>query len=154
MENKKIATNKKAFRDFEILETLEAGMELRGSEVKSLRASKANLNDSFARIEKNQVFLYNLHISPYEQASYLNVEPTRVRRLLLHRGQIRKLLDKTMQRGFTLVPLKLYFNDRGFVKLELALCRGKKLYDRREDIKRRDDERKMKRAFSHTRKMR
>jgi SsrA-binding protein len=153
MEYIKIATNKKAFRDYEILETLEAGIELAGSEVKSLRQLKANLNDSFARIDKNQVFLYNLHISPYKEASYLNVEPTRVRRLLLHRAQIRKLLEKTSQRGSTLVPLKIYFNDRGFVKVEVALCRGKKLYDRREDIKRREDERKMKRALSNKRKM-
>ena len=91
------------------------------------------MEDSFARIENNEVILYNTHISPYEQASYLNVEPTRPRRLLLHRNQIRKLAGQVTQKGFTLIPLKAYFNERGFAKIELALCKGKKLYDRREE---------------------
>jgi len=151
MERKLIASNKKARRDYYILETLEAGIELAGSEVKSLRDSKANLNDSFAHIESNQVLLYNLHISPYEQASYMNLEPTRVRRLLLHRSQIRKLLEKISQRGFTLIPLQIYFNERGFAKVEIALAKGKKLYDRREDIKRREDDLKIKKMLKHKR---
>ncbi len=152
MPDERIATNKKAFRDYDIIESLEAGIELVGSEVKSLRNAHASLTDSFARVEKGQVFIYNLHISPYEQASYLNVEPTRARRLLLHRVQIRKLEEKTSQRGFTLVPLKLYFNSRGFIKVELALCKGKKLYDRREDIKRREVDMQIKRALRHNRR--
>jgi SsrA-binding protein len=149
---KSIATNRKASRDYDILETLEAGIELKGSEVKSLRLGKINLNDSFARIEGNQVILYNAHISPYEQASYLNVEPTRPRRLLLHKNQIRKLTGRLTQRGLTLVPLKVYFNDKGFAKIELALCKGKKLYDKREDIKRRETELAMRRILKSRRR--
>jgi SsrA-binding protein len=131
-------TNRKAYRDYSVFETFECGIELKGSEVKSIRAGKINLNDSFARVENNQVVLYNTHISPYAEASYLNVEPTRPRRLLLHRKQINKLIGEVAQRGFTLIPLKVYFNARGLAKLELALCKGKRLYDRRQDIKRRE----------------
>jgi len=149
---KPIATNPKAYRDYVVLETLECGIELKGSEVKSLRDSKINLKDSFARIENNQVILYNTHISPYIEASYLNVEPTRPRRLLLHKNQIRKLTGQVTQRGFTLVPVKVYFNDRGFAKIELALCKGKKLYDRREDIKRRELDLEIRRGVKSRRK--
>jgi len=146
------ATNKKAYRDYEIIESVECGIELKGSEVKSLRAGKINLDDSFARIEKEGVTLYNTHISPYEQASYMNTDPTRPRRLLLHKGQIIKLSAKVNQKGFTLVPLKVYFNERGFAKLELALCKGKKLYDRREDIKRRETDLALRRVIKSRRK--
>jgi SsrA-binding protein len=148
---KPLASNRKAHRDYVILETLECGIELKGSEVKSVRAGKINLNDSFARIENNQLVLYNTHISPYEQASYLNVDPLRPRRLLLHKKEISKLAGATTQRGFTLVPLKVYFNARGFAKLELALCKGKKLYDRREDIKRREADLAIRRAMRRRR---
>ena len=150
--NKIIATNRKAHRDYVILETVECGIELKGSEVKSVRAGKINLNDSFARIEHNEIILYNTHINPYEQASYLNVEPIRPRKLLLRRNQINKLMGQVIQRGFTLVPLQVYFNARGFVKIELALCKGKKLYDRREDIKRRETELEMRRVIKKRRK--
>jgi len=150
--NKIIATNRKAHRDYAILETVECGIELKGSEVKSLRAAKINLNDSFARVEGNEIILYNTHISPYEEASYLNVEPTRLRRLLLHRNQIRKITGQLNQRGFTLVPLRIYFNERGFAKIELALCKGKRLYDKREDIKRRETELEMRRVLKSRRK--
>jgi len=142
-----ISSNKKARRDYEVLETLECGIELKGSEVKSLRAGKMNMEDSFARVEKNEVILYNTHISLYVQASYLNVEPKRPRRLLLRKAQIIKLEGKIAQKGFTLVPLKAYFNDRGFAKIELALCKGKKLYDRRETIKRKEVDLEMRRAI-------
>jgi SsrA-binding protein len=142
-----IATNKQAYRDYIVLDTLESGIELKGSEVKSLRDNKINLKDSFARIEGREVILYNTHISPYEQASYLNVEPTRPRRLLLHRSQIRKLYSEVSQKGLTLVPLKVYFNTRGFAKVELALCKGKKLYDKRRDIKRREIDLKIRRTL-------
>lgn len=135
-----IATNRKARRDYEVLETLECGIELKGSEVKSLRDKKMNLDDSFAHLEGGQVTLYNAHISPYEQASYLNVEPTRQRRLLLHKDQIERLAMRVAQRGFTLIPLKAYFNERGFAKIEVGLCKGKKLYDRRQDLKKRESE--------------
>jgi SsrA-binding protein len=149
--SKIIATNRKAYRDYEVLETLECGIELKGSEVKSVRDGKVNLNDSFCRIEAGQVILYNTHISPYAQASYLNVEPTRLRRLLLHKGQIRKLAEKVEQKGFAIIPLKIYFSERGFAKIELALGRGKKLYDRRQDLKDREDALKIKRMLKHKR---
>jgi len=149
--SKIVTSNRKAFRDYTVLETIECGIELKGSEVKSLRASKVNLNDSFARIEGNEVILYNAHISPYEQASYLNVEPTRPRKLLLHARQIRKLTGQIAQRGHTLVPLKIYFNKRGFVKIELAVGKGKKLYDKRETIKRRETELGMRRILKNRR---
>jgi SsrA-binding protein len=145
MEERVIATNRKLFRDFEVLETFECGIELKGSEVKSLREAKANIDDAFGRIETGEVYLYNCHITPYEKASYFKEEATRPRRLLLHRNQIRKLTGQVSQRGFTLAPLKLYFNTRGLVKVAMSLVRGKKLYDRREDIKRRDMERDMRR---------
>ncbi|MBU1869129.1 MAG: SsrA-binding protein SmpB [Candidatus Omnitrophica bacterium] len=147
-----IATNRKAFRDYDVFESFECGIELKGSEVKSLRDGKIVLNDSFARIEKNEVIVYNTHISPYEQASYLNVEPTRQRKLLLHRSQIRKITGQLTQKGLTLIPLKVYFNDRGFAKIELALCRGKKFYDKREDIKRREQNLEMRRAMKRNRR--
>ena len=150
--SKIIVTNRKAGRDYEILETFEAGIELKGSEVKSLRASRINLEDSFARIEHNEIILYNTHISPYAQASYLNVDPIRTRRLLLHKKQIRKLAGQLSQKGLTLIPLKAYFNDRGFVKVELAVCKGKRLYDKRENIKRRELDLAMRRIAKSRRK--
>jgi SsrA-binding protein len=149
--SKVIVNNRKAQRDFFVLETIECGIELKGGEVKSLRAGRLSLDDSFARIDKNEIILYNAHISPYVQASYLNVEPKRQRRLLLHSSQIKKLSDKIAQRSVTLVPLKAYFNDRGFAKIELALCKGKKLYDRREDLKRREADLQIKRFLKHKR---
>lgn len=144
--------NRKARRDYDVLESLECGIELKGSEVKSVRAAKITLEDSFARIENGQVTLYNMHVSSYEQASYLNVESKRPRRLLLHQAQIKKLVIKTSQKGFALVPLKAYFNDRGFVKLELGLCRGKKIYDKRQDIKRRETDLGLRRMLKNRRK--
>ncbi|PIP19410.1 MAG: SsrA-binding protein [Candidatus Omnitrophica bacterium CG08_land_8_20_14_0_20_41_16] len=136
--SKIIASNHKAYRDYEIIETIECGIELKGSEVKSIRQGNINLSDSFAHPEGSGIILYNTHISPYLEASYLNVEPTRPRKLLLHKKQIERLVAKLTQRGLTLVPLKVYFNDRGFVKIELGLGKGKRLYDKREDIKRRE----------------
>jgi len=147
MERVDIAVNRKAFRDYEILERLEAGIVLTGGEVKSLRAAKADLSDSFARIEENEISLYNMNIANYAQASYMNLEPKRIRRLLLHRPQIQRLKDKISQRGLTLIPLKAYFNERGIAKLEIALAKGKKFYDHREDIKRRESDRYLRRAL-------
>ncbi len=149
---KAITTNRKAHRDYEVLETIECGIELKGSEVKSLRDGRMNLNDSFARIEDNEVILYNTHISPYAQASYLNVDPIRPRKLLLHKKQINKLMGQVAQRGFTLVPLKAYFTDQGLAKIELALCKGRRLYDKRQAIKRREEDMAMRRIMKSRRR--
>ena len=147
--SKIVSTNRKAYRDYSVIETLEAGIELKGSEVKSIRQGKVNLDDSYARIESEGIMLYNTHISPYKEASYLNVEPTRPRKLLLRMKQILKLSGTLTQKGFTLIPLKVYFNDNGFAKIELALCKGKKFYDHREDIKRRESDLEMRRAMKN-----
>jgi len=146
-----IATNRKAYRDYEVFESLECGLELKGSEVKSLRAAKINLNDSFARFEGEEIFLYNAHISHYAQASYLNVDPDRQRKLLLHKKQLQRINGKLTQKGLTLIPLKIYFNDRGFAKIELALCKGKKLYDKRENVKRRETDKLLRRVIKNRR---
>jgi len=123
---KVIATNKKAYRDYSIFETLEAGISLKGGEVQSFRAAKVVLDDSFARVDDGQVLLYNMNISQYTEASYLNVPEKRPRILLLHKKEIEKLSARVDHTGFTIVPLKAYFNDRGFVKLTLGVCKGKK----------------------------
>ena len=146
MKETSIAKNPSAFRDYQILSTYESGIELRGSEVKSIRQGKINLKDSFARIENTEIFLYNCHISPYEQASYLNVDPVRRRKLLLHRSQIRKLIAETAQKGLALVPTKLYFKG-GWVKLELALAKGRKHYDKRREIKKKEEAMQMRRIL-------
>ncbi|MGQ9557461.1 MAG: SsrA-binding protein SmpB [Desulfurispora sp.] len=138
-------SNRKARHEYHIIETFEAGIELKGTEVKSLRAGRANLQDSFARIENNELLLYNMHISPYEQGNRFNHEPKRVRRLLMHRQEINRLHSKIREKGLTLIPLKVYFQ-RGWAKVELALARGKKLYDKRQDIAARDAQREMERA--------
>ena len=143
---KLVAQNRKARYDYEILDTLEAGIELLGSEVKALRAGKASLGDGYARIEADEVFLHNVHISHYGAASHYNHDPLRPRKLLLHRREIRRLIGHTEQRGLTLVPLRLYFK-RGRAKIELALARGKRDYDRRHEIARRDAERSIDRAL-------
>ncbi|MDD5568617.1 MAG: SsrA-binding protein SmpB [Candidatus Omnitrophica bacterium] len=146
-----VASNHKGYRDYNVLETFESGIELKGGEVKSIRQAKVTLNDSFARVEDGQLFLYNTHINPYAEASYMNVEPTRKRRLLLHKKQIEKLESKLTQKGLTLIPLKFYFNSRGFVKVEVGLCKGKKLYDKRDDIKRRETDIAMRRILRNRR---
>jgi len=143
-----ISQNKKAFHDFEISDKYEAGIVLLGTEVKSLREGRANLKDSYAKVKKNEVYLYDLHISPYSHASYENHDPERVRKLLLHRLEIKKLLGKTQERGFSLVPLKMYFKD-GKVKVEIALAKGKKEYDKRESIKRKEENRELDRLRKH-----
>lgn len=147
MESKTIATNKKAFRDYFISDRWECGIALKGGEVKSLRAREVNFKDSFARIEKGEIILYNLHIHPYAQASLANLEPDRERKLLLHKKEINKIFSLATQKRLALVPLRIYFNKRGFAKVELGLGKGKKLFDKREDIKRRDVDRELKRAL-------
>jgi SsrA-binding protein len=144
-----IATNRKAFRDYTVLERFEAGLELKGGEVKSLRDGRITLDDSFCRIEDFQIALYNTHINPYAQASYLNVEATRPRRLLLHKNQIKHLAQEVDQKGLTIIPLRVYFNERGFAKMEIALCKGKKAYDHREDIKKREIDKKIKQTLKN-----
>lgn len=139
--------NKKARFNFEILEQAEAGISLTGSEVKSLRAGKASLEEAFAIIRDGEVFLRDCNISPYPQAGYAQHKPTRERKLLLHKREIRKLFNKVTQKGLTLIPLKMYFNDRGLVKVLIGLARGKKLHDKRQDLKKRDDQRAMERAL-------
>ena len=150
--NKVITTNRKAHRDYEVLESIECGIELRGSEIKSIRGGKVNLDDSFGRVEGGEVILYNSHINPYAQASYLNVDPRRPRKLLLHKAQIKRITGQLTQRGFTLIPLQIYFNERNFAKVQLGLCKGKKLYDRRQDIRRRELDLQMRRALKSRRK--
>jgi SsrA-binding protein len=140
-----IARNKRARHDYSILETWEAGLALTGTEVKSLRAGKATLSDSYGIVHRGEVFLLNLHIAPYAQGNQFNHEPTRTRKLLLHRREIRRLIGAVERRGLTLVPLDLYFR-RGKAKLTLALGKGKKLHDKRADEKKREDERDMARA--------
>lgn len=144
-----VSDNRQARFLYEILETYEAGIELMGTEVKSIRAGKVNLRDGFALIRNGEVLLMNVQISPHQTTSQtFNHEPTRTRKLLLHRDEIRKLIGKVEQQGLTLVPLKMYMK-RGWVKVDLALVRGKKLHDKRETIKKREDERSMQRALKN-----
>ncbi|HUQ18044.1 MAG TPA: SsrA-binding protein SmpB [Gemmatimonadaceae bacterium] len=144
-ERESIAKNRRARHDYHILDTWEAGIVLTGSEVKSLRNGKANISDAYGIVRDGEVQLLNLHISPYEQASYFNHEPTRTRKLLLHKREIKKMIGSVERQGLTLVPLELYFK-RGKVKVALGLGRGKKLFDKRADEKKRDDERDIERA--------
>jgi SsrA-binding protein len=142
---KYIAENRKAFHDYHIIETFEAGLVLVGTEVKSIREGSANLRDSFARLEGGEVWLYNVHINPYSHRGYADHEPTRKRKLLLHRQEIRKLIGKTVEKGMTLVPTRLYFKN-GHVKVSLALAKGKHAHDKRETLKRRDIDRETRAA--------
>jgi len=152
MEPKTIATNKKAYRDYAFYEKVECGVELKGGEVKSLRAGEVSFADSFARIEEDEIVLYNLYIAPYLQASYLNEDPDRPRKLLLHKKEIQKLFNSVQQKKMALIPTRIYFNRRGFAKVELGLGKGKKLYDKREDIKKRTVERELKRNIRSSQK--
>jgi|SRR5438132_8365093 len=142
-----VARNKRASHDYHILDTWEAGLVLTGSEVKSLRNGRANIGDAYAILRDGEVYLINLHISPYEQASYFNHDPTRTRKLLLHRKEIRKMIGAVERQGLTLIPLELYFK-KGKAKVALALGKGKKLHDKRADLRKKDAEREMARARS------
>lgn len=141
-----VARNRKARHEYEILDTYEAGIALKGPEVKSLRAGGVSFQDAFARVDNGEVWLHSLHISPYEQANQFNVDPVRRRRLLLNRQEIRQLAVKTEEKGLTLIPLEIYFV-RGRAKLQLAVGRGKKLHDKRETLKRRQQDREARRAM-------
>jgi len=147
--NPVIVTNREAGRDYFILETLEAGIMLSGCEVKSLRDHKASLAGSFARADGEELFLYNLYIAPYEMGNRENPEPLRKRKLLLHRSQINKLTAKTQEKGLALIPLRLYFNKEGIAKVELAVGKGKKYSDQREDIKKRSAKREIDREIKN-----
>ena len=140
-----IAENRKAFHDFHLMETFEAGLVLLGTEVKAIREGRVNLRDSFARVEDGEIFIYNVHISPYSHRGYADHEPLRRRKLLLHRSEIRKLIGKTVEKGMTLVPTRLYFKD-GRVKVAVSLAKGKKDYDKRETIKKRETDRETRAA--------
>jgi SsrA-binding protein len=146
-----IAENRKAFHDYEILETFEAGVALVGTEVKAIREGSANLRDSFARVEGGEVWVYNIHISAYSHRGYADHEPTRRRKLLLRRHEIRKLIGKTVERGMTLVPTRMYFKN-GYVKVAIGLAKGKKAHDKRETVKRRETERETRAAVKERRR--
>ena len=141
-----IANNKKAYHDYFIEETNEAGIALHGTEVKSLRMGKCSIKESFVRIENEEVYIYGMHISPYEKGNIFNRDPLRVKKLLLHKSEIRKMKGKIAEKGYTLVPLKVYFN-RSLVKVEIGLAKGKKLYDKRQDIAKKDQRREAERDF-------
>lgn len=143
---KLIANNKKAFHDYFIDETYEAGIALHGTEVKSMRMGKCSIKESFIRIENGEVFVYGMHVSPYEKGNIFNKDPLRVKKLLMHKYEINKLAGKIAEKGYTLVPLQVYFKE-GRAKVELGLARGKKLYDKRQDIARKDQRRETEREF-------
>jgi SsrA-binding protein len=146
-----ISENRKALHDYHILETFEAGVVLQGTEVKSIREGRVNLRDSYARVDNGEVFVYNIHISPYSHRGYADHEPTRPRKLLLHRQEIRKLIGRTVERGLTLVPLRVYFKN-GKVKVAVSLAKGKQAHDKREAIKRREVERETRAAVKAARR--
>lgn len=139
-EMKLVANNKKAYHDFFIEETYEAGIVLHGTEVKSLRMGKCSIKEAFIRIENGEVYVYGMHISPYEKGNIFNKDPLRIKKLLLHKQQIRKLIGSSSEKGYTIVPLKVYFSN-GRAKIEIGLAKGKKLYDKRQDIAKKDQRR-------------
>ncbi len=143
---KLITNNKKAYHEYFILDTFEAGIALHGTEVKSLRMGKCSVKESFVRIENGEVFVYGMHISPYEKGNIFNKDPLRTRKLLLHKAEINKMLGKTKEQGITIVPLKVYFKD-ALVKVEIGLAKGKKLYDKRDTIAKKDQQREAQRDF-------
>lgn len=144
---KVVCTNKKAHHDYTIEQVIEAGMQLVGSEVKSLRAGKANLRDGYANIKNGEVFLWHVHISPYSHSTYDAPDPLRLRKLLLKKREISKLIGKIQERGYSLIPLKIYFNEKGKAKLALGLAKGKKMYDKRATLKEKQGQREMDRAL-------
>jgi len=144
---KVLSENRKAFFDYTVIETFQAGIALKGTEVKSIRMGKANLKDSFARVDKGEIWLYNMHVSPYEQGGRYNLNPIRERKLLLNKGELKKLIGRVQEKGLTLIPLKIYLMDN-WVKVDLALAKSKKEYEKREKIKKKEVAREMERAFS------
>ena len=151
LAQKSISENRKAFHDYHLLESFEAGIVLLGTEVKAIREGRVNLRDSFARVEDGELYLYNVNISPYSHRGYADHEPLRRRKLLLHRSEIRKLIGKTVEKGMTLVPVRLYYKD-GRVKVAVSLAKGKQAYDKRETIKRREVDRETRAAVKSSRR--
>ncbi len=149
-DTQSVARNRRARHDYQILDTFEAGLVLTGTEVKSLRAGSANIGDAYGIVRDGELYLLNAHIAPYERGGYVNHDPLRTRKLLLHKKEIRRLIGATEREGLTLVPLELYFK-RGKAKVALALAKGKQLHDKRADMRKRDDEREMARAFRRRR---
>ncbi|MFF2459397.1 SsrA-binding protein SmpB [Peribacillus simplex] len=149
---KQLAQNKKAYHDFFIEQTFEAGIVLKGTEIKSIRAARVNLKDAFAKIENGEIYLHNMHVSPYEQGNQFNHDPLRTRKLLLHKKEINKLIGETKETGYTIVPLKMYLKN-GFAKVLIGLGKGKKQYDKREDLKKKEAKRDIERAFRERQKM-
>lgn len=147
MARKIIANNKKARHDYFIENTYEAGIVLTGTEIKSIRQGKVNLKESFAKVEKGEVFVYGMHISPYDHGNIYNVDPMRARKLLLNRSEIRKIDAVLAQQGLALIPLNIYLNEKGMAKMEIGIARGKKLYDKRQDIAKRDTNRQIDRLI-------
>ncbi len=144
-----VANNKKARHDYFIDETYQAGIALTGTEIKSVRAGKVSIKESYAKVEHGEVIIYGMNISPYEQGNRFNVDPLRPRKLLLHKREIRKILGATTEQGLTVVPLQMYINENGLAKLDIAIARGKKLYDKRDDIAKKDADRRMERAMKN-----
>ena len=145
-EKKLIANNKKAYHDYFILEKYEAGLVLHGTEVKSLRMGKCSIKEAFIRVEDGEMYIYGMHISPYEKGNIFNKDPLRVKKLMLHKAEINKLIGKTKEKGMAIVPLKVYFKG-SLVKVEIGLAKGKKLYDKRQDIAKKDQQREASRDF-------
>lgn len=144
-----VANNRKARHDYFIDETYQAGIALTGTEIKSVRAGKVSIKESYAKVEHGEVIIYGMNISPYEQGNRFNVDPLRPRKLLLHKREIRKILGATTEQGLTVVPLQMYINENGLAKLDIAIARGKKLYDKRDDIAKKDADRRMERAIKN-----
>ncbi|CAK6479194.1 SsrA-binding protein SmpB [Peribacillus castrilensis] len=149
---KQLAQNKKAYHDFFIEQTFEAGIVLKGTEIKAIRAARVNLKDAFAKIENGEIYLHNMHVSPYEQGNQFNHDPLRTRKLLLHKKEISKLIGVTKETGYTIVPLKMYLKN-GFAKVLIGLGKGKKQYDKRDDLKKKEAKRDIERAFRERQKM-
>ena len=149
MSKKVVSTNRKAFHDYTIESTIEAGVVLTGPEVKSLRAGRANLKDGYAAIDRDEVWLHNVHISPYSHATHIPSDPLRTRKLLLNRREIKKLTNKVKEKGFALIPIRIYFIENGKVKIELGLARGKKMYDKRADLKKKQSDREIEREYKN-----
>ena len=147
MSKKVVSTNRKAFHDYTIESTIEAGVVLTGPEVKSLRAGRASMRDGYAAIERDEVWLHNVHISPYTYATNIATDPLRTRKLLLNRSEIKKLSNKVKEKGFALIPIRIYFISNGKVKVELGLARGKKMYDKRAALKKKQSDREIEREF-------
>lgn len=148
---KLLANNKKAFHEYHILEKIEAGVSLKGTEVKSIKDGKVNIKESYLEINKGEVFIHGMHVSPYKEGNIYNEDPLRVRKLLMHQKEIQKFYKEITQSGTTMVPLKVYVNDKGLIKIEVALAKGKKLYDKRESLKEKDASRQIDRALKNIR---